>query len=278
MPYLPIRNSGQLAPSAIRFRSRAPSADLAGLVTDFWQYDVLPSYGRVPIQVSPSGCVVLRFDISADGVEPILYGPSLRSEMKGFFVEGTSVFGVAFGIERARAVLECDISELRDRRLELATVWPTRMEDVCERLWNAERFTERIEILSRFLRHRFRDELSPPADLLHAVSRLTSGADSRGLCDALRVSDRTLRRYFDQDVGLGPKHVARVVRVQRTMRVLAERRGRGWSQLALDAGFSDQPHFNREFKRLLGMRPGEFATNVGRFHDPSLAVWQKLSR
>jgi AraC-like DNA-binding protein len=38
--------------------------------------------------------------------------------------------------------------------------------------------------------------------------------------------------------------------------------------LALAAGFSDQAHFSREFKSLIGCSPRTYASRIGRMHDP----------
>jgi AraC-like DNA-binding protein len=50
------------------------------------------------------------------------------------------------------------------------------------------------------------------------------------------------------------------------------------AQVAQASGYSDQPHWNREFKRLLAMTPGEFTSYVGRFHEQALPIWSDLNR
>jgi transcriptional regulator GlxA family with amidase domain len=101
--------------------------------------------------------------------------------------------------------------------------------------------------------------------------------ESSALPRELNVSERTLRRHFDSHVGLSPKSLQRVLRVQGTMRALVEQPRTPRARLALAGGFSDQPHWNREFKRLLAMSPGEFSHFIGRFHEQALPIWSELN-
>src|ERR1700755_304738 len=140
MAYRPIRNSAQLAPAAIEFKRRPPAADLASSVLEFWQYDVRAPHDWVPNQVFPSGCTVIRFNIAPSFVEPIVYGPSLRGDMKGVFARGVSAFGAALTLEHARMLIGCEMSELRDLRLDLRLLWRDPLDSLCETLWLAGGF------------------------------------------------------------------------------------------------------------------------------------------
>jgi AraC-like DNA-binding protein len=278
MRYRPIRNSAQLTPSAVRFQTRPPAADLAPFVSDFWQYDVRAPHPTSRIQVFPSGCVVVRFDIGPGEVRPVAYGPSVRPDMQSVFVAGTSAFGVALRLERAPSLIGCDVSELRDRRLDLELLWPGGTEEPCDRLAHTQGFHERIEILTSFLRQRLCRHRTPHSDFLCAVRHLGNGVDTSTLPRDLGLSERSVRRHFERNIGLSPQEVARIMRLQRAMRTVTAHPGTPHLRVALDAGFSDQPHFNREFKRLLGMTPGVFTRNLGRFHEPALSIWKDLNR
>jgi len=80
---------------------------------------------------------------------------------------------------------------------------------------------------------------------------------------AIRVSElrrfgltgRHLLRRFRDEVGLGPKELCRVLRLQSAL----ELRGAGcadWVEVALQAGFCDQSHLVREARALAGAPPG----------------------
>ena len=103
-------------------------------------------------------------------------------------------------------------------------------------------------------------ETRPPArDVAYALRRLRA---SRGavriqtLAAEVGWSRRHLASRFHADVGLAPKAVARLARVEHAATLV--RAGRPLADVAYPAGYADQPHFNREFRALVGCAPGEF--------------------
>ncbi|MBL1082309.1 AraC family transcriptional regulator [Streptomyces actinomycinicus] len=58
---------------------------------------------------------------------------------------------------------------------------------------------------------------------------------------------------FRLQIGLAPKAVARIMRLQRALRLLGE--GDTAAQTALSCGFSDQAHMSREIRRMTGFPP-----------------------
>ncbi|MBM2617711.1 AraC family transcriptional regulator [Actinoplanes sp. LDG1-06] len=98
---------------------------------------------------------------------------------------------------------------------------------------------------------------APDDGLLAAAVRSLSGG-SRRLADAavdLGVSERHLRNVFAREIGLSPKHFARITRLRR---VLEEAGTRQWSSLADDAGFFDQAHMISDFRAFMGVTPAAF--------------------
>jgi hypothetical protein len=61
---------------------------------------------------------------------------------------------------------------------------------------------------------------------------------------------------FHEQVGLSPKAVARLVRCEHAVSLV--RVGKSLSEVAYEACYSDQPHFNRDFRDLVGCAPTDF--------------------
>jgi AraC-like DNA-binding protein len=55
--------------------------------------------------------------------------------------------------------------------------------------------------------------------------------------------------------GLPPKQYARMLRFDRVLAQFALEPNQPWAELALQAGYSDQAHFNRDFLAISGMPP-----------------------
>jgi AraC-like DNA-binding protein len=70
---------------------------------------------------------------------------------------------------------------------------------------------------------------------------------------ALDCSHRHFIARFSEAIGLAPKRFARLARFGRVLRRLERRPETGWAALALDAGYADQAHFNRDFRAFAGI-------------------------
>jgi AraC-like DNA-binding protein len=71
-------------------------------------------------------------------------------------------------------------------------------------------------------------------------------------------SHRRFIELFRRAVGLTPKLYSRVSRFQAAIERIGADPAVSWIELALAAGYSDQAHFNREFREFAGITPGEY--------------------
>lgn len=63
---------------------------------------------------------------------------------------------------------------------------------------------------------------------------------------------------FKRAVGVSPKNFGGILRLDALLRDLDPEKDVNWADLAQGFGFYDQSHFNRAFKRLSGLTPGEY--------------------
>jgi AraC-like DNA-binding protein len=83
------------------------------------------------------------------------------------------------------------------------------------------------------------------------------------LCAETGLSERSLQRLVQRRLGLTPKWLVQ----RRRLHEAAERlrsRSTTLAEVAAALGYADQPHFSRDFARVTGMTPGEFAALHGR--------------
>lgn len=115
-----------------------------------------------------------------------------------------------------------------------------------------------------------------PADERVGAAVRAAYADPAGL-DAARIasvaglSPRHLRRGFVTATGVGIKEFQRLARFQRTARELLLHRPERYLPTALTAGYYDQNHAVKEFRRLAGTPPGRMLrSTVSHFYYPPL--------
>ncbi|WP_433525022.1 AraC family transcriptional regulator [Nocardia pseudovaccinii] len=76
------------------------------------------------------------------------------------------------------------------------------------------------------------------------------------LAEAAECSRFALYRAFRTNYGLAPSDYQRLLRLRTARRLIAA--GRPISQAAIDAGFADQAHLTRWFRRCYGITPGVY--------------------
>ena len=76
------------------------------------------------------------------------------------------------------------------------------------------------------------------------------------LCDRLGVSERHLRRVFENGIGIAPKDWLRQERMVAARSLLRE--GSPIKEVAIDLGFTTAKMFSRDFQLFYGVKPTDF--------------------
>lgn len=98
--------------------------------------------------------------------------------------------------------------------------------------------------------------VTPQVEAAAKVLRDSGGQISiESLAKHTAMSLSSLERRFRAEVGATPKHLARLARLQHVCTLWE--RGLNLTQIAHEAGYSDQPHFTHDFRALTGMSPEE---------------------
>jgi AraC-like DNA-binding protein len=144
-----------------------------------------------------------------------------------------------------------------DLRNILSAALVTHIEEQLAEAHDAEQRVALVRTwLQRLLQERDNDALVALA--FHHIGSVGGAVRTAELARQLGMSERQLERRFLAWVGMSPKAVARVVRLQRTLSHYHA--GMSWAAIAAEAGFSDQAHLVREFRTMTGTTPARFLT------------------
>lgn len=113
-------------------------------------------------------------------------------------------------------------------------------------------------VLEDLLWQRLQAAQAPHPAVLRALSVIGSGGSVEQAVRQSHYSHRHLLTLFKQATGLSPKAYARIVRLQGVLKALHRDPALGWAEAADAAGYSDQSHFNREFRAFSGLTPAEW--------------------
>ncbi|MEM7230048.1 MAG: helix-turn-helix domain-containing protein [Planctomycetota bacterium] len=95
------------------------------------------------------------------------------------------------------------------------------------------------------------------------VIRTAGGIRVDDLAARVRVSRRHLGRLMQQQLGISPKLFARIVRFDRAVELGRFASHLTLARIAVEAGYADQAHMNREFVDLGGIRPSDLRSDAG---------------
>ena len=195
------------------------------------------------------------------GEEPRLLGPLTASTFREIPAGGT-VVGVRLRPGVLGGLVGMPADELVDQDVAGADIWrdTAHLTDV---LGGAATAQVALDRLQSFVA---RSAAEPDPLVEEAVSNLMPwhSGGTAALPELLSISGRQLRRRCRAAVGVGPKELHRVLRLQGFVaRVRASIAEQGASdvdlaQWAVEAGYHDQAHLGHECRRLLGVTPGEY--------------------
>lgn len=90
----------------------------------------------------------------------------------------------------------------------------------------------------------------------YIVANYDQNISLKKLSKLVNLSPYHLNRVFSEEIGMPPHAFQTQVRIAKAKEMI--KRGVSLSDVALSAGFADQSHFNRHFKRLMKITPGEY--------------------
>ncbi|MGZ3444460.1 MAG: AraC family transcriptional regulator [Myxococcaceae bacterium] len=257
--------------SDFRYEERPPPLDLQWAVECFWEAEG-PAGGVE--RIVPDGCPELVVQLggtmlAADD------GAALRAQPRALLVgqrsralrvsprEPFRTVAVRFRPGALGALLRGQAGALTDGWAPLEDAFGPEARSLVGQLEDVTGALARRSVLERFVRrrlagvHRTERLEGALATLRAARGRLTI----RALREATGASERWLERTFLREVGLPPRTLAAVLRVQAAL--LLRPSEPSWARLAAALGYFDQPHLNREFRRHAGLPPAALLEALG---------------
>ncbi|HEX5543757.1 MAG TPA: helix-turn-helix domain-containing protein [Micromonospora sp.] len=246
-----------VARKKFRLARHAPAPELAPFVEHYWvvEYDLR---GQPPYQqrVLPHPSV----NVTVTGGWSRVAGV-IRGHFDETLCDAGRVFGARFRPGGFRPFLDAPVSAVTDRFIPLPEIFgPGALEAADAVLVAAGDSDAAVEMDRLLLLAAPRidpvvDEVAAIVGLIAADPGLLRVGD---LAARLGIGVRRLQRLFAEYVGAGPKWVIRLYRMHEAVQRVEAGGEVGWAALAAQLGFSDQPHFVRDFTNLVGVPPTRY--------------------
>lgn len=240
------------------YRQALPALPLRRWIAAYWSVEHGAS-SAAPRRVLPDGCADLVLSWLPGGMQAEWVGTMTRAIELAPAMPASRWLGVRFLPGGLYPWLGAPLQALADRRVALADLPARHWQPPVAALAEAGDFAVQCRLLDASL---LQNQPRLPASLLlcwmaQAAPDLQQGCSVQALSRHSGVGVRTLQRRFADELGVSPQQHLRYLRFERALSLL--RQGTlSQSALAQAAGYADQPHLVREFRRFAGVTPGRW--------------------
>ena len=173
----------------------------------------------------------------------------------------TGTFAVRFHSDGFLPFATIPIKEMENTPIPLERLFGEEGLKLELKILEANGVLERIEIMESFLLSRLNSKelmdrvvKSTIETILTANGQLSINALSK----QSSLNRRVLSRKFSSTVGLSPKQLSKIIRLQSSLKSLLNKDVSKLTDLAYENGYFDQSHFIKDFKIFTGVTPKDF--------------------
>ena len=154
------------------------------------------------------------------------------------------------------------LGELANRVVGLTDLAGGAGDALAGRLSEACDLHERWALLDDFLRRRFADAADADRPMDYLLAHLAARRGVQQVADELGWSRKRLARRFQDATGFLPREFAALARFERFAGLIQTEPETSLAELAIAAGYADQPHLTREVVRFADTTPAELRARL----------------
>lgn len=249
-----------------------PNPELSALVKCYWTLESKREENHERQTIVPDGCMEMIFH----------YGDLYRQYTKNgnsivqpkCFVIGqltkpleiaptgeTGIFAVRFHPNGFLPFAPIPIKALANTAISLGELFGTDGKQLEQKILTANSTSERITSVEAFLLGRL-TQMETIDRLVKSTVEIILTANGQlsveEISKQININRRQLERRFSSAIGLSPKQLSKIIRLQATLKMLLSNDFTNLTALAYQADYYDQAHFIKNFKEFTGFTPKEF--------------------
>lgn len=148
--------------------------------------------------------------------------------------------------------------ELAARMIHLDDLTDDGIALLRRRLEDTNDWSRRLDLAEAFVAERLRRGRAVSAGVASAYRELAfchGNVRIETIAARLDWSRKHLAQRFQEEIGVSPKQLARMLRFNRLLALAAHSSSPDWADLAAECGYADQAHMTREFADFAGTTP-----------------------
>jgi len=257
----------------MNYQTFQPHSDLASVVKCYWILEVPADINSQRQRIIPDGCIEMIFILGEDvkrytaGDEFIIQPRAmiLGQITEPFFVEPTGYvnsFAIRFYPYGFVSFAPVPIKDLANKETPIHSLFGNTISGNLEqKIVLAKDTKERIEIIETFLLDKLKNKSTIDNIVKTAIDTIFSTGGSVSI-NAILKNDvskrRQLERKFMKQIGISPKQLGKVIRMQTALQMLLDQKSESFTAIAYESEYYDQAHFIKDFKEFTGTTPKEF--------------------
>ena len=257
----------------MNYQTFQPHLDLRSLVKCFWTLEVPVEESSERQRILPDGCIEMVFMLG-DDVKRIISDEEFiiqpRAMMIGqitepFFIEPTGYvhsFAARFYPYGFASFVPGPIKNLANKETPLALLFGEKPSEALEKKITAATDTnKRIEIIEDFLLNKLKNKATIDnivKSTIEAIFFTKGSATVNTLIESDLSKRRQIERKFHKQVGMSPKQLCKVIRLQTALQMLLNPESESLTEIAYESSYYDQAHFTRDFQEFTGTSPKDF--------------------
>jgi hypothetical protein len=258
----------------MNYQTFPPHADLASLVKCYWTLEIPADHPTERQRIVPDGCIEMAFILGDDikrytSENEFILQPRamvLGQTTEPFYIEPTgyvNTFAVRFYPYGFANFVIYPLKNLANKETPTALLFGEKpAKELAQKIVLAKDTSARITIIESFLLDKLNDQATMDnivKTTIDAIFSTKGGAAINTILQDDLSKRRQLERKFLTQIGISPKQLGKVIRLQTALKMLLNQEAESLTQIAYESQYYDQTHFIKDFKEFTGTTPKDFS-------------------
>lgn len=260
----------------MNYQTFQPNSDLESLISCYWTLEVPADADAQKQRIIPDGTIEMAFILGDDikrytSENEFIIQPRamvLGQTMEPFYIQPTgyvNTFAIRFYPYGFSNLVTIPIKNLSNKETALTSLFGEKTANELEsKITKAQNSSERIKVIEGFLLAKFNEKATINNIVKTTIEALLATKGSASISTILKEDiskRRQLERNFIKQIGVSPKQLGKVIRLQTALKMLLNRESENLTDIAYESDYFDQAHFIKDFKEFTGINPKEFLGN-----------------
>lgn len=225
--------------------------------------------------ILPKGTVEIIFNFS-DKITYFSHASQTKNNLPGVIINGINckpveliktgrleLLGIQLNSIGLKALFNIPAKELTNNVYEGKLICQD-LDTLADQLYCSQAFKNQVNIILKWFQKKVSvwegNHSVKRAQRLHSIE-CDDSINVKKLCEVICLSERHLRRFSSEWIGMKPEKFIQYKKYLNALHFFHSSKNK-LRDIALEAGYYDQPHFIREFKSFTGMTPRQYRNSM----------------